>query len=51
MRTSWDKMPLGKKKTEFVKWLMQKHKVSFEDAKLLSQKVLQRGAARNAASI
>jgi len=38
MRTSWDKMPLGKKKTEFVKWLMQKHKVSLEDAKLACHK-------------
>jgi len=31
-------MPLGKKKTEFVKWLMQKHKVSLEDAKLACHK-------------
>ena len=38
MRTSWDKMPLGKKKAEFVKWLMQKHKVSLEDAKLVCHK-------------
>jgi hypothetical protein len=38
MQTNWEKLPLGKKKVEFVKWLMKKHKVRLEDAKLACYK-------------
>ena len=38
MRTNWDKLPLNKKKVEFVKWLMQKHKLTLKDAKLACYK-------------
>ena len=38
MRTNWNKLPLGKRKTKFVKWLMQKHKLTLKDAKLACYK-------------
>jgi hypothetical protein len=38
MQTNWEKLPLGKRKVEFVKWLMKKHKVRLEDAKLACYK-------------
>ena len=38
MQTNWEKLPLGKRKVEFVKWLMKKHKVTLEDAKLACHK-------------
>jgi hypothetical protein len=52
MQTNWEKLPLGKKKVEFVKWLMKKHKVRLEDAKLACYKKFYKElAARNATSI
>jgi hypothetical protein len=47
MQTNWEKLPLGKRKVEFVKWLMKKHKVGLRMQNwLVTKNFIKRSNAR-----